>query len=121
MSQELIALKEYVWKRVGVRRLLVGRKRIDELTEAAIANWDSQAIENVSSDRELDIVCEGMVIGVKRTHQMLGDHDFEEYGFLWAILLQALASAVVQILVRWWLESRANRAFLETARREVTG
>lgn len=121
MSQELKQIQNYVWRRIGVRRLVAGRKRIDELVEAAVANWDSQAVANAKDHTQLAVVAESMIVGVKRTHQMLGDHQIEEYGFIWAILLQALASAVIQILIKWWLESRENRLLMLCAQKEVTG
>lgn len=121
MSNELKQMQDYVWRRIGIRRLVAGRKRLNELVEAAVANWDADAVANAKDERELQVVADGMAVGVKRTHQMLGDYEIEEYGFIWAILLQALASAVIQILIKWWLESRENRLVMLVAQKEITG
>jgi hypothetical protein len=39
---------------------------------------------------------------------------------LWAFLLQGLVSLIVQKILEWWLEQRANRAFLIVMKHELT-
>jgi hypothetical protein len=121
MSDSLKQIQRHVWKRLGVRKFLVGRSRVDQLVEAAVSNWDQEAIKNCKNQEQLDIVAEGMAIGIKRTDQMLGSHNTEEYGFVWAILLQALVAAIVQIMLKWWLESAQSRLIIWAARRELIG
>jgi hypothetical protein len=122
MSQELDEIQRYVWKSLGIRRLLAGKKTVMELIEIAVANWDEVAVSSARDAKEMEIVSQGMMIGIKRTHQMLGDYELdEEYGFIWVILLQALASAIVQILIRWWQESRENRLAILLAKKELVG
>ena len=113
-------LYAYVWRRLGVRRIIAGRKTINELVEAAIANWDHECLSSAKDNKERDIVAAAIVQSMKRTHQMLGESG-EEYGFVWIILLQALASAIVQILIKWWMESATNRVMLVAMQRELVG
>lgn len=120
MPSSLDYIQDYVWRRLGVRKFIAGRDRVNELVEASLANWDHEALTNAHNEKERSIVAEGMVIGVKRTDQMLGNHE-QEYGFLWAILLQALVGAIVQILIKWWLESSKNRVILWAAKKELVG
>ena len=35
-----------------------------------------------------------------------------EYGMIWTLLLSAVASAVIQVVLKWWLERRSNRVML---------
>lgn len=123
MPASLKEIQDHVWRRLGVRKFIAGRDRVDELIEIAVANWDDEAVRSAKDKKELGIVAGGMVIGIKRTDQMLGDHSYseQEYGFIWAILLQALVGAIVQILIKWWLESTENRILLESAKREIVG
>jgi hypothetical protein len=115
-------MQDYVWRRIGVRKFIAGRDRVDELVEASIANWDSAAVDSVANMKELEVVIQGMVLGVKRTHEMLGRQSGkEEYGFIWIILLQALASAVVQILIKWWFESAENKKLMSSIQKELVG
>jgi hypothetical protein len=122
MSSELKEIQVHVWRRLGIRRLLAGKKTVMELAEIAVANWDEMAVSSAKDAKDMEIVAHGMMIGIKRTHQMLGDYELdEEYGFVWVILLQALASAIVQILIRWWQESRENRLAILLAKKELVG
>ena len=113
-------LNAYVWRRLGVRRIIAGRNTVNELIEAAIANWDHECLSSAKDSKEREIVANGIVLAMKRTHQMLGESG-EEYGFVWIILLQALASAVVQILIKWWMESASNKVLLVAMKRELAG
>lgn len=123
MPDSLSELQRHVWRRLGVRKYIAGRDSVCELVEMAVANWDEAAVSNATTQGERDIVTQGMVIAIKRTHQMLGDYGDEdqEYGFLWAILFQALVGAIVQILIKWWLESQQNRATMMEMRKEIVG
>ena len=113
-------LNAYVWRRLGVRRIIAGRSAVNELIEAAIANWDHECLASAKDSKEREIVANGIVIAMKRTHQLLGKSE-DEYGFIWIILLQALASAVVQILIKWWMESASNKVLLAAMQRELVG
>lgn len=103
-----------------MRRIIAGRDAVDELVEAAVANWDGECLSNARDNKEREIVAAGILTAMKRTHQMLGKSG-EEYGFVWIILLQALASAVLQILIKWWLESAENRMNIAAMQRELVG
>lgn len=111
MPTPLSDLQLYVWKRLGIRKYMVGRQEIYDLVEVTAANWSSEYLLNARNENEMAVVIDGMLADIKRSHQMLGQYDDsqQEYGFLWAILLQALVGAIVQIILKWWLESRENR------------
>ena len=53
----------------------------------------------------------------QRHEQVLPDEKCQadgdrEYGMIWTLLLSAVASAIIQVMVKWWLERRANRVML---------
>ena len=105
-------LKDYVWKRLGLRKHLVGREQVDLLTQLTIENWQTEYYNAADSDAERQIVAEGTLIAVKRMHQAVGGYSEREYGMIWMLLLSAVASAVIQVVLKWWLERRSNRVML---------
>ena len=105
-------LKQHVWRRLGPRKWLVGREQVDLLTQLTIENWQSDYYQAADSDQERQIVADGTLIAVKRMHQAVGGYGEREYGIVWALLLSAVASAVIQAVLKWWLERRSNRVML---------
>jgi len=102
-------LKLWVWRHLGLRRHLVGRQVVDDFTELAIQNWEPENLNHCRDDEQRSIVCESLLRSVKRGYQVVSGKEAHEYGIFWAIVLQAVASLVVQLVLRWWLESRMNR------------
>ena len=105
-------LKAHVWKKLGPRKWLAGRAQVELLTQLTIENWQTEYFEAADSDLERSIVAEGTLVAVKRMHQAVGGYGDREYGMLWMLLLSSLASAIIQVMLRWWLERRANRVML---------
>lgn len=105
-------LKERVWKSLGPRKWLVGRSQVDLLTQLAVENWHSDYMQAADSDFERQVVCSNMLPDIKRVHQAVGGYGEREYGMIWTLLLSAVASAVIQVLLKWWMERRVNRVML---------
>ena len=105
-------LKEHVWRRLGPRKWLVGREQVDLLTQLTIENWQTDYYTAAGSDAERQIVAEGTLVAVKRMHQAVGGYSEREYGMIWMFLLSAVASAIIQVVLKWWLERRSNRVML---------
>ena len=105
-------LKAHVWKKLGIRKHLVGRREVDLLTQLSVENWQGDFLNAADSPEERAIVAQGMLSAVRRVHQAVGSYGDREYGFIWTFLLSSLASAVIQILIKWWLERRTNRALM---------
>lgn len=116
----LAETKDYVWRRLGVRKFLVGRAVADDMVELAIENWAGSFLNYCVNDNDRALVAQVMVDNMRRGHQVMSGKEPREYGMLWAFLLQSIASAVVQILLRWWLERRANRVLLLAMKAELT-
>ena len=105
-------LQEHVWRRLGVRRLIVDRKSVDDLVELAVEEWPCELLNHARDEEERQIVLLSTLSSVRRGYQVVSGKDVDEYGFFWAFVLQAVAAAVVQIILKWWLERNANRTLL---------
>ena len=106
-------MQEMVWRQLGVRKHLVGRERIDELADMAVANWPCEVLGECRGDEDFETVAQASIASLRRRVRS------REYGVLLTILLSGLASAVFQILLRWWLERRANRVLMLVWRQEA--
>lgn len=113
-------LKLLVWRNVGIRRHLVGRQVIDDFTELAVQHWEIEAYTHAVDPEQQAIVTEQVLKSVKRGYQVVSDKDPQEYGFFWALVLQAVASIVVQLILRWWMESRMNKVRMLVWQQELT-
>lgn len=113
-------LQAYVWRRAPLGRFIAGRKTLDELVQLAVENWEPEYLNHCTDDIQRSAVASSIVRSIKRGHQVMSGQDPQEYGFVWMFLLQMLASAVVQILIKWWLERASNRVWLVTMQAELT-
>jgi hypothetical protein len=102
-------LKLWVWRNVGIRRRLVGRAVIDDFTELSVMHWEPENFRAAVSAEQRAAVVENVLRSVKRGYQVVSGKEVEEYGIFWSLVLQAIASIVVQLVLRWWLDSRMNR------------
>lgn len=112
--------KLWVWRNVGIRRHLVGRQTIDDFTELAIQHWEPTLLGQCADGEQEAVVLEQVLKSVKRGYQVVSDKDPQEYGFFWALVLQAVASIVVQLVMRWWLDARINRVRMLVWQQELT-
>lgn len=113
-------LKLWVWRQVGIRRHLVGRKVIDDFVELAVQHWESEPLNHCRDAEQQQIVLESVLKSVKRGYQVVSGKEVEEYGFFWTLVLQAVASIVVQLILRWWLDKRINRVRMLVWQQELT-
>jgi len=103
-----------------IRKRLVGRDTVNDLLQLAVANWSGDYLAACQDNQQRDVYVHALLTQVKREHQAAGDKDPGEYGFIWVLLLQAVAVAVVQWLVAWWLERLSHRALLTVMQYELT-
>jgi hypothetical protein len=85
-------MQEYVWKKLGPRKWLVGKREVNLLTRLTIENWQSNYYTAAASDNERQIVAVGTLVAVKRMHAAVGGYGEREYGMIWTLLLSAIAS-----------------------------
>jgi len=116
----LDGLQTHVWRSLPARRLLAGRSTVNDLVQLTIEAWPADYMNAAVSDEERAIVAADIERSVKRLHQACSNVDSASYGMLWAFLLQGLVTLIVQKILEWWLEQRANRAFLIVMKHELT-
>jgi hypothetical protein len=98
-------LKEYVRSRVPVRAALVGRSGLDGLVEDAVAEWPISPLMECAHGTSMERkVLDGLSARVRLRRQ--------RYGFIWSLLLASALSAVIRIILEWWLSRSANRVKL---------
>jgi uncharacterized membrane protein YjdF len=94
-----------IWRQLGPAKFAAGRRNVRSMTLSAIENWEGESLNKCQGNEDnIGVVAESMVRAIGRKHQ--------EYGFFWMFLLQAVAVAIVQELIRWWFKSASNRAFM---------
>jgi hypothetical protein len=113
-------LKLHVWRNLGLRRHLVGRRASDDLVELAVQSWEPQMLYACVDGDQRASVCQSILRSVKRGYEVVSDKEPQEYGIFWTIVLQAVASLVVQLILNWWTDARMNRIRMEIWRTELT-
>ena len=113
-------LQTYAWRRLGVRKFVVGRAVCDDLVQLAVENWAGEFLNHAHNERERQVVAAVIVQNIKRAHQVVSGRDAQEYGVWWVFILQGVASAIVQLIIRWWMERRSNRVMLAVWKEELT-
>lgn len=113
-------LQAYVWRRLPLGKFMVGKQTADDLVQLTVENWEAEYLNYAQDESAREAVCLSMLASVKRGHQLASGKDPQEYGFVWAFLLQMLASSVIQILLNWWQERASNRVWLVTMKSELT-
>lgn len=113
-------LQLWVWRELPIRKVLVGRRVVDDLVQLTVETWPAEYMNHATNDTEREVVAKEVVRSVRRLHHACTAVDDTTYGVLWTFVLQALASLVVRLILEWWLERRSNRALLVTWQQELT-
>lgn len=116
---KLEELQQYAWKRLGVRKHIAGRKAVDDLVEIAVQNWEPEYLRRIDHQDSLAVFESEMLANMKRVYQAGGDYGNAEYGFIWVFILSSIASALIKILIEWWLSRRENRDAMDFMRAEL--
>ena len=103
-----------------LRKRIAGRDTVNAIVQIAVENWAGDYLNACQDNDQRQVYVHALLGHVKRCHQVESGKEPAEYGFLWAILLQAVAVAVIQWLVKWWLDRRANRALMTVWQHELT-
>ncbi len=103
-------LVQHVRSRLPFRARLVGEERIRDMVLLAVAAWpidDLLSGDSWKDDRKQAIL-DATQADVSRMYAAL--HGEARSGsVLLAIILPALLSAVIQVILKWWLEKRNRR------------
>lgn len=106
-------LKDHAWAAMPpLRKRLVGRRTVNDFVQLAVENWSGDYLAACAGNHERQVYASALLGQLKRCHQPISGREPQEYGFIWVLILQSVASAVIQWLIRWWLDRRANRALI---------
>lgn len=102
-------LCQYVRQSLPLRARLVGKERLDDITLIAVTEWPIQPLLDArrgSGDEER--MLDSITKSVSRTYETVHGSE-KRYGFLWAFVLSSAVSAIVQLVLQWWLSRSVNR------------
>ena len=117
----LSELQEQCWASLPpLRKRIVGRETVADFVTLAVANWEGEYLAACQDNQHRSVYVHSLLGHLKRLHQAASPYESQEYGFIWTFLLQAVASAVIQYLVQWWLERRVNRVLMAGWKAEMT-
>lgn len=116
----LAQLQSHVWRHAPLGKFMCGRQTIDDLVQLTVENWETEYMNSARDWQSRRAVCDSILASVKRGHQLASGKDTTEYGFVWSFLLQMLAAAVIEIVLKWWLERPNNRVWLVAMKSELT-
>jgi len=102
-------LDAYVWSQLSVRKHAAGRRVVSRIVADAVRDWPSAAMAR-SDHGEVQAFGSIYAKSLARRQQQYG------MGIILTLVLSALISEVVKTLIRWWLESRDNRAAMQAMR-----
>lgn len=98
-----------------VRKRIAGRDAVRRIVVDAIQEWSGEYLAACSDNGEPNVYAADLS---KRLERRYSQQD--EYGFvLMSIILVAVISAVVQWLVKWWLDNHFNRELMQGWQREM--
>lgn len=114
------SLKEDVWQRLGPRKYIMGRRRIDRLVERAIRRWPQELPSGCWKTTQhggLELIDRSGIDSM--TQAMAQEIGQEEFGSIMVMLFISLASALVQVLLEWWLSSEEQRTAFQAWKQEL--
>lgn len=108
-SGDATELVGYVRSRIPVRARMLGQEKLQDIVLMAVAAWPIDRLLEVErkSGEEAAILGETSR-EIERTFCALYG-DRRSGSILLAILLPAVLSAVIQVILKWWLEKRSRR------------
>lgn len=109
MSAESDDLCRYVRDRLPLRARLVGKERLNDMVLMAITEWPIQPLMDcVRGSGDEEKILDETALRVGRTYESVRGSE-KRYGFFWTFVLSSVVSAVVQLILQWWLSRAANR------------
>ena len=88
-----------VWHRMPPTKFLLGRKRVEQLVDQAVAGWPTASFSKCKNTNET------MALADEYAQRLARD----QFGSIMVILFIGLVSALVQVLLEWWLLSPSYR------------
>lgn len=100
-----------------IRKRIAGRDAVRQVVVDAIQEWSPGVLGACSTDDQRAAYAADLTERLKRRYA-----GQQEYGFaIMTIILVAVISAVVQWLVKWWLDRNFNRECMARLQQELAG
>lgn len=104
-----------------LRRRLAGRAFVDDMVKLCVINWEGDYLDACADDVQRKVYASAMLQQTKRAYQPISGYEPGEYGFVWVFLLSAAASALIQWLIKRWLDRRFGREEVAAWKQELLG
>jgi len=88
-----------IWHRLPATKFLLGRDRVNKLIDKAVASWPSPVFANAETGEERALFADAFAHRIAR----------QEFGSVMVLLFIGLVTALVQVLLEWWLLKPAYR------------
>lgn len=113
-------LQEHVWDKLGPRKWIAGRSQVRDMVRLCVETWEPDKLVHCTSERERAVYALAVSGNVKRLYHACSGYSDAEFGFIWAIVLSAIVSGIVQILIIWWFSESSHRVLMAGWQREFT-
>ena len=106
-------LSEMAFQSMPLRLRIVGRARVRDIVDTTIYEWPVRPLASSPDLAHAHDVFTTLEEQVKSSYA--DRHGQKEYGFaILSIILVAAISAIVQVLIKWWLEKKINKELMES-------
>lgn len=106
-------LAEMAFQSLPLRLRIVGRARVRDIVDETIYEWPVRPLAAAPDAAHAEDVFRVLPEQVQSSY--LGRYGEKEYGFvILSVILVAAISAIVQVLIKWWLEKKLNRELMES-------
>lgn len=114
-------LREQLWRSVPpVRRLIVGRERIDDIISMAIESAPLEYMQHAGKSGDgPEVLLKAWEADVKRCYCLICG-DEVTFGPLFWILIGPIVQLILKKLLDWWFESNSHRLLIAGWKREMT-
>jgi hypothetical protein len=110
-AEDYLHFQQAIWKQLPKRKWLAGQDRVNDCIAIVVQEWpDEQFALAESSGGDRKTVERELARQVKR-HLALAYGD-EDFGFIWAIILQAVLTQLIVLIFQWWKDRKENRMAL---------
>lgn len=112
---------EDIWQRLGPAKFFVGRRRVKRLAERAVAKMPDTLPERCWQQMQ------HTKIEIAYRHELdhfakdiAGEIGEDEFGSVMVLLFIGLVTAIVQVLLEWWLLADTHRIQFAQWKKELT-
>lgn len=102
-----------------VRKRLAGRQLVGELVVEVVRNWSCGYAAACHDDAHRQDYARRLLAQVRESHETRAGMTQPEYGFIWIFLLTTVASAVIQWMIKRWLDNHVSAEQMDAWQSEL--